>query len=208
MTLPLPHLRRGALARVDPLIGLVPLSLTVFQYNPAELSRTLTARKGDRQSWLGAVPEETLAMKIELDATDPRDHNPQQTLPQTIYPALSALEMLLCQPVAVCMANLALSRLGALQVLPPRAAVSVLLWGRRIVPVQVNRLGIQETAFDGHLNPIRAEVDLDLQVLSHQELGFLSVGTFLHFANQIQREVFASSEAQSSAFTALSSFSL
>ena len=197
MTMPLPHLRRGAIARVDPIIGVVPLSLTVFQYNPAEISRTITPQAAGGNTRSGSVPEETLSMRVELDAADQLERGEQGPMSSSIYPALSALEMLVCPPAAATLASLALSRLGAIEAIPPLPPVAVLLWGIRVLPVRVTQLGVKETAFDSDLNPIRAEVDLGLRALSYRELGWRNAGTLLYLANQLRREVFAVSEALS-----------
>ena len=204
MTMPVPHLRRGAIARVDPIAGVVPLSLAVFQYNPAELSRTLTPAEAGGHPRAGSVPQETLSMRVELDAADQLERGGQGSARASIYPALSALERLICPSAAVTLANFALSRLGAIEVIPPLPPVAVLLWGIRVLPVRLTQLGVKETAFDSSLNPIRGEVDLSLRVLSYQDLGWLHAGTFLYLANQLRREVFAGIEASSAVSAAAS----
>lgn len=202
MRAPIPHLRRGALARVDPVIGLVPSSLTVFQYNPAELSRTLAPReRGGAGSWFGAAPEETFSMRVELDAADQMEAG-ERLLHPGVYPALSALEMLVHPSVTDILLTSFLTRTGVVEVYPPEAPVAVLMWGTRVVPVRVTQLGVRETAFDSHLNPIRAEVDLNLRVLSADELGFKHFGAYLYLGNTLRREILSRAHGVRSAPTA------
>ncbi|MCG8421427.1 MAG: hypothetical protein MJE77_26205 [Proteobacteria bacterium] len=208
MTVPVPHLRRGAIARVDPIIGVVPTSLAVFQYNPAELSRTMAAQSANGSTRSGSVPHETISMRVELDAADQMERGDQGIVRPSIYPSLSALEVLIYPSVVTTLANLAQSKLGAIEVIPPQSPVAVLLWGTRVLPVRVTQLGVKETAFDKELNPIRADVDLGLQVLTYDDLGWLNVGSFLYLANQLRREVFAAANLLTAGPAAASSFTL
>jgi hypothetical protein len=66
---------------------------------------------------------------------------------------------------------------GGVKTSVPRKQVPTLLfvWGAgRIVPVRVTSLTITETLFDGLLNPTHAEAQLELRVLTSEEIGALS----------------------------------
>lgn len=190
-----PRVAKGAIVGLDPLNPLA--SVVVFQYNPESLSRTLQARTsgGDEQGGvlrLAGPPEESIKLAVEIDATDQLETGNQVATGMGIYPALSALEMLLYPKSALVIANEVLLRLGVIEVIPMEAPLTLLIWGaRRIVPVRITEFSITEDAFDTDLNPIRAKVDLGLKVLTYTELGLLSPGGALFMAHQIAKEVMA-----------------
>src|SRR5688572_22204673 len=100
-TSPLPTARmiRGAIVGIDPFNPLA--SVTVFQYNPDTLTRTLQAQMGseggDRseQLRLKGAPVETIKVDVEIDATDQLERDDALAKSLGIYPQLSALEMLI-----------------------------------------------------------------------------------------------------------------
>src|SRR5215469_4578625 len=107
-----PLLTRGALIGIDIFNPLA--SIIVFQYNPDTMTRRVDARTtgsqdgGDKTEALrlSGPPRETITLNVEFDAADQPDVTP------TVYPALSALEMLLYPKSAVVVANTALALLG------------------------------------------------------------------------------------------------
>jgi hypothetical protein len=62
-----------------------------------------------------------------------------------------------------------------------------------VLPVSLTGLTITEEAYDALLNPIRAKVDLTLNVLSYNDLKFGSVGHALFLAHHVAKEVMATS---------------
>src|SRR5262249_3309640 len=55
---------------------------------------------------------------------------------------------------------------------PERLPVVIFIWGPfRVLPVNIVSLSINETAYDPLLNPIRAEVSVNLQVLTPSQLA-------------------------------------
>ena len=109
-----------------------------------------------------------------------------------IYPTLASLEMMLYPKSAVVIANEVLLNLGIIEVIPPEAPLTVLVWGlKRVVPVRLTDLSITEEAFDPKLNPIRARASLGLRVLTYQDLGLLTPGGALFMAHQMAKEVMA-----------------
>jgi hypothetical protein len=181
-------------------------SVIVFQYNPDTLTRRLEARatggdEGDRSEAfrLTGPPKETITLKIEIDGTDQVGGLNPLNLVTGIYPTLSALEMLLYPKSLTVIKNAALARLGNIEIVPPEAPLTLFVWGMgRVLPVRLTSFSITEQAYDGLLNPIRADVDLSLLVLSYHDLPFDSVGYQLFLAHQISKEVLATSNVLNS----------
>jgi hypothetical protein len=192
-----PKTLKGALVGLDPLNPVA--SIIVFQYNPDTLSRTVTAQSvasnADRSEVLRlkGPPQESIACTIEIDAADQLEQGSGSAESMGVYPALSALEMLVYPKTALVIANEVLARFGIIEVVPPEAPLALFVWGlKRIVPVRITQFTITEEAYDPSLNPIRAKVQLDMRVLTYNDLGLLSVGGALFMAHQIAKEVMAS----------------
>jgi hypothetical protein len=89
-------------------------------------------------------------------------------------------------------ANEALASAGVIEVIPPEAPLTIFVWGfKRALPVRVTSITISEEAFDPNLNPILAKATLQLTVLNYKDLGLLSVGGAMYMANQVIKEVMA-----------------
>lgn len=70
--------------------------------------------------------------------------------------------------------------------------MTLFVWGpKRILPVRISGLTINEEAFDTDLNPIRAKVSLEMAVLSYSDLGLQSVGGALFMVHQVLKEAMA-----------------
>jgi hypothetical protein len=195
-TSPLPTGRtiRGAIVGIDP-FNPVP-SVTLFQYNPDTLSRTLQAQMGaeggDRseQLRLKGAPVETIKVDVEIDATDQLERDDGQAKSLGIYPQLSALEMLIYPKSALVIANTVLLALGTIEVIPPVAPLTIFIWGpKRALPVKLTEFSIAEEAYDADLNPIRAKVSLGLRVLSTNDLPLTHPGYSLFLVHQVTKEV-------------------
>lgn len=191
-----PRLFKGAIIGLDPLNPLA--SVVVFQYNPETLTRSLVAQTtgGDADRGealrLKGPPEETITLKVEIDAADQLEQ--AQTIATTmgIYPVLASLEMLIYPKSIPTIVNEALMAAGVVEVVPPEAPLTLFVWGvKRVLPVRLTTFSITEEAFDPNLNPIRASVNLGLRVLTYQDLGLLSAGGALFMAHQIIKEVMA-----------------
>jgi hypothetical protein len=191
-----PRLLKGAIVAVKPLS---PASgVIVFQYNPDSLTRTVRARtagaEGDKSEALRlkGPPDETIRLDVELDAADQLEAGDEDAESSGVYPALSRLETLLYPSSAIVIANEALTLLGILEVIPAEAPLTLLVWGsKRVLPVRLTSFTITEEAFDPSLNPIRAKVSLELNVLSYDDLGLLSPGGALFMAHQLAKESLA-----------------
>jgi hypothetical protein len=187
---------------------LIPLpNVIVFQYNPETMQHTWTqaqtATGTTNPLAVKGVPGESFSFTIAMDANDMiTDGSPVAEGIATvsgIYSRLAALEMLL-YPVAGGGANL----LGSVSVSVGTGGVSVgggasagvqrsvpssqvptvlFIWGPgRIVPVRLTGLTITEKLYDALLNPIHAEAQLQLRVLTPEELVHVT-GPLAEIAN-------------------------
>jgi len=186
----------GAILGIDPFNPLA--SVTVFQYNPDTLTRTLQAQMGseggDRseQLRLKGAPVETIKVDVEIDATDQLERDDGLAKSLGIYPQLSALEMLIYPKSALVIANTILLAVGTIEVIPPVAPLTIFIWGpKRALPVKVTEFSITEEAYDANLNPIRAKVSLGLRVLSYNDLPLTHPGYSLFLVHQVAKEVMA-----------------
>ena len=193
-----PKVLKGAIVGVSVLDPLS--SIVLFQYNPDTLTRTLRVKaagsEADKSEALRIVgpPDEAIKLDVEIDAADQLADGDADAARLGVYPALSRLELLLYPSAALTIANEALTLLGVIEVIPPEAPLTLLVWGpKRVLPVRLAGFTITEEAFDPNLNPIRAKVSLDLNVLNYHDLGLISVGGALFMAHQIAKEAMAKS---------------
>jgi hypothetical protein len=187
---------KGALVSFTPTFLPVPVpNVIVFQYNPETMTHTWTqpmpaTKAGTEASNPLAVrgtPGETFSFTIAMDA---RDEIADGSAPAAalaaasgIYSRLAALELLLypatagntgltgtvTAAIAAALSGAAFSPVRTVpqSVLP----VTLFIWGAgRIVPVRVSDLTVTEQLFDAALNPIHAEAQLTLRVLTPAEL--------------------------------------
>jgi hypothetical protein len=190
-------LLKGAIVSVDPNIG-VPLGLITFQYNPEQVTRTLSPQSvGDEPDRteilrLKGPPIETIKCTVEIDATDQLASSNPVALQFGIQPQLSALELLVYPSSAVLIANEVLSFLGTVEILPMESALTLFVWSKtRVTPVRVTDIDITEEAFDPQLNPIRAKVSLGMRVLNVNDVGFLTPAGALYMVYQVEKEALA-----------------
>ncbi|MFF7133738.1 hypothetical protein ACFZBZ_15425 [Streptomyces sp. NPDC008196] len=198
-----PRLLKGALVGTDPANPFA--SVIVFQYNPERMTRRLTARsvrghedEGGRSEpfRLTGPPKEAITVNVELDAADQLEIADPLTVVSGVSPALSALEMLLYPKSSTVIANTVLAELGNIEIIPPRAPLTVFVWGpQRVLPVRLTGFTITEEAYDTALNPIQAKVDLTLDVLSYSDLKRSDPGYSLFLAHQIAKELNATAGA-------------
>ena len=193
-----PRVQKGALVGLDPANPLA--SVIVFQYNPETVTRTLAPQAAGNQGAAGSTaaseamrltgpPQETIKLDVVIDATDQLEQVRAPATQVGIHPQLASLEMLLYPKSALVIANEALLRLGVIEVIPPEAPLTVLVWGaKRVLPVRLTDFSITEEMFDPNLNPIHAKVALGLRVLNYRDLGLLSVGGAMFMAHQLVKE--------------------
>jgi hypothetical protein len=189
-----PKLMKGALVSIslpNPIPSVIP-----FQYNPDSLTRTLEAQmaggeNADRSEALRikGAPVETIKLEIEIDASDKLEEDDSLAKASGIYPNLSALEMLIYPRTETVIANTLLMMAGTIEVIPPEAPFTLLVWGpSRILPVRLTEFSITEESHDVNLNPIRAKVSLGLRVLSYNDFPQDHPGYNLFLAHQVSKE--------------------
>ncbi|MHB8347336.1 MAG: CIS tube protein [Acidiferrobacterales bacterium] len=155
-------LSKGALVRLESRKG-TPRAI-VFPYNPESLQHSLrVATPSDILAAPGqaATPATTVIEMIRftlvLDHADAMQTlDPSLIAPQTgLHPILSALELLLREDAQL-----------------PANGATVFVWGtKRIVPVRLVELDVQERLFDPSLNPLHAIVHVTLRALDGTEPG-------------------------------------
>ena len=171
-----PKLLKGALVTIDPD---KPQARQVieFQYNPETMTRRLEPRAmggegGDKVEVyrLTGTPKETITLSIEIDATDKLEQGDPQVVAAGIHHVLAALEVLVYPTVETVTQNLSLAQQGNIEIIPPEAPLTLLIWGpERVLPVRLSSLSITEEAYDPNLNPIQAKAELSLQVLAYSD---------------------------------------
>jgi hypothetical protein len=196
-------LMRGMLMSFsDPNLGRVP-TLVPFQYNPAEVTRTIKVnRTADGQALrLKDYPTESYALKLELDGVDAVDK--PITGVMGVQPLLAAIEQMLEPTTSLGVIGAVGSALtGAVSVLTgsdsspipaPSLPLVVLAWSAsRIVPVRIDSYTTHETGFNAALLPVQATVDLSLTVLRNTDLtSDLKMANFIAYAYQAARSALA-----------------
>jgi hypothetical protein len=191
-----PRLQRGYLLSFDQ--ARQRKVTIVFQYNPETVTRRLdvraTGQEGDRAEAirLTGTPRETISFSVEIDAADQLEAGDSTTLKYGIYPVLSALELLLYPSIEHVKKNLELAQAGNIEIIPPEAPLTILVWGtHRTVPVGISGFSITEEAYDTMLNPIRAKIDLSLNVLSYSDLKPSNFGFHYFMAHHEDKEFIA-----------------
>jgi hypothetical protein len=205
-----PRLLKGALVQVDPLNP--QRTLVLFQYNPDRVTRSLQVRSSNGETnsqepmRLSGPPDETINIEIEIDATDQLETGVGSAGQVGIHPALAALELLVYPSAAQVITTEALARAGILEIIPPEAPLTLLVWGTlRIVPVHLTSYSITEEAFDPNLNPIRASVELSMRVLNYHNSGLVSPAGVAFMAHQVTKEALAAVQLANTADAALRS---
>ena len=159
-----------------------------FRFNPESLSRSLTIEAAPAPSGTeGAAPQastdptaeasadaamgalkESFSVQIRLDFAD-RDES-VSNLPEEygIAPEIAAIEDLVYPAETAADA----SSDGTEGVRARRARPTVLfVWGRkRVLPVRIASLTINESVYNDQLNPVRAEIDVALEVLAEADV--------------------------------------
>jgi hypothetical protein len=194
----LPRPIRSGLVLVDPRLG-IPKRVIVMQFNPDTLSRTLTPQtttgeSGDRSEALRltAPAIETWQFDAQIDATDQF----VRPAPNGILPELAVLELLIHPPVSRLLANQRLADLGTIEITPIQSPLALWVWGdKRVLPIRVTQLTVNETYFGLNLDPVRATVTIEFRVLSSMDLPTHSLGGDIFLAHLAQQELLALSAA-------------
>jgi len=182
-------------------------TIVVFQYNPGELSRSLQQKRvpgcgsgepSQAEAFrVDGPPNETITLKAEFDSDDAvMDGNPVPSA-VGVRPALASLEMLLYpkdqQGLGAALGAIASGLGGALSggasysIPPDELPVVLFVWGPgRVLPVRLTGLTVREQEFDMLLNPIRAEVDLSLEVLKRLPSDHPAYGVWQYTEKQMR----------------------
>jgi len=191
---------RSGIVLVDPELG-TPQRVIVLQFNPDTLERSISPQSaggsgdsggggsgnGDRNEALRlkGPAQETWKFTAEIDATDQFEI----AAPDGIHPQLAVLEMLV-QPTAAQLREASrLAKKGTIEISPIEMPLTLFTWGsKRVMPVRLTELSINESAFDVNLNPIRASLSIGLKVLTVSDLPLGHQGAELYYAHLAQKE--------------------
>jgi hypothetical protein len=191
---------RSGIVVVDPERG-TPLRVIVLQFNPDTLERSVApqaageggeaggggAGSGDRNEALRlkGPAEEQWKFTAEIDSTDQLEI----PAPNGIHPQLAALEMLVQPTTAQLREQSRLAQRGSIEISPIEMPLTLFTWGtKRIMPVRLTELSINESMFDVNLNPIRASLSMGMKVLSVTDLPTGHPGANLYLAHLAQKE--------------------
>jgi len=187
---------RGALIDFTQTLLIPTPNVIIFQYNPEAITHSWTqsqpsGAQGNPLAVTG-MPRESFSFTLVMDANDQIGDGNTLAEASGIYSRLAALEMLLYPTGAAGLASLlgqvsanisvggssiggsiGGSSAGAKATVPiSQVPTALFIWGPgRIVPVRVTGLTINEKIYDGLLNPIHAEAQLQLSVLTPEELA-------------------------------------
>jgi len=178
-------LMRGAMIEYGTdLIGPIP-NVVIFQFNPEALVRSFVApQRPDaanerEQSQAGEAVFEKISLKAHFSAADALDENKVLARGFGIGPQLAALEKMVLPGGKVAgLIGAAVDAIGdALglggdddapsQPIPRQAFPRILfIWGlTRLHPIKIESMRINELEYDNLLNPVRAEVDMEISVI-------------------------------------------
>lgn len=194
-----PRWVKGAIVAIDlSNQGAAPTTIA-FQYNPEELSRTLTPMSARREhqgriqalGFTGA-PEETFTVKTKISTRFAEDDAAGKSDASIgILHLLSALEMLLYPRSDQVSTNQGLLDDGKIEIGGGvyDAPLTLFVWGpNRVLPVLITRAEIREQFFDTNLNPVHAEIDISMKALSYSDLDSSHKGYTLFLAYQKGKE--------------------
>jgi hypothetical protein len=179
-------LLRGALIEYGTsLIGPIP-NVVIFQYNPETLTRTMqvpqrpSGPNARESTQAGEKPVEKISFKAQFSAADELADNKILARTFGVGPRLSALEKMV-NPSSILSGLIgeALDKIGdALglgggaqdpsQPIPREKFPRILfIWGlTRVLPVTIDSMRISELQYDFLLNPVQADVDIEVGVIN------------------------------------------
>jgi hypothetical protein len=196
------------------LLGALP-NIVVFQFNPVDVTRTpAVAEPAPDFTDTGSInvreqtspPGETISFTLKVDANDQLAAGSKIAAASGILPMLSALELLMVpkSQLAINLVNLVRKKKNAPYQSPPQKLPTVLFFwgGYRILPVVINNMTITETEYDPLLNPVRADVSVNLQVLVPDQLKGDKLSRAAFYYTQGVKEVMATLQEANAGFTA------
>jgi len=191
---------RSGIVVVNPDTG-TPQRVIVLQFNPDTLERTVAPQSagdsgdggsggtgsGDRNEALRlkGPAQESWKFTAEIDATDQFEI----AAPDGIHPQLATLEMLVQPTTEQLRAASRLSQKGTIEISPIEMPLTLFTWGsKRVMPVRLTELSVNESAFDVNLNPIRASLGIGMKILTVSDLPAGHRGADLYMAPLAQKE--------------------
>ncbi|MET9790203.1 hypothetical protein [Streptomyces canus] len=191
---------RSGIVVVNPDTG-TPQRVIVLQFNPDTLERTVAPQSagdsgdggsggtgsGDRNEALRlkGPAQESWKFTAEIDATDQFEI----AAPDGIHPQLATLEMLVQPTTEQLRAASRLSQKGIIEISPIEMPLTLFTWGsKRVMPVRLTELSVNESAFDVNLNPIRASLGIGMKILTVSDLPAGHRGADLYMAHLAQKE--------------------
>ncbi len=202
-------LLRGALIEYGTdLIGPIP-NVVIFQFNPESLNRSFTIPRPPggaerEQAQAGEPTTESIGLRAYFSAVDALAENKVLARAFGIGPQLAALEKMVLPGGKIAgLVGAAIDAVGSAlgmgggaepptQTIPRQPMPRLLfIWGlTRVQPVRIESLKINELEYDSLLNPIRAEVDIELAVTKVSECSddWLAKGaqTYTELAKEAQ----------------------
>jgi hypothetical protein len=181
----MPLLRGAMIEYGTGLIGPIP-NVLIFQFNPESLSRTMqipqrpTGATQRETTQAGEKTFEKISFKAHFSAANMLDEDKDLAKLFGIGPQLCALEkMVLPSSKIAGLIGKAIDAIGdalgvggdddaPAQPIPREKYPRILfIWGlTRVLPVTIDSMTISEVEYDSILNPLRAEVDLQLSVIT------------------------------------------
>lgn len=206
----IPRPIRAGVVVVNPERG-TPERIIVLQFNPDTLERSVApqaageggeagqggAGSGDRNEALRlkGPAEEQWKFTAEIDSADQLE----VPAPNGIHPQLAALEMLVQPTTRQLREHSRLAGKGTIEISPIEMPLALFTWGRkRVMPVRLAELSINESMFDVNLNPIRASLGIGMKVLSITDLPVGHRGADIYLAHLAQKERMAAAASAGS----------
>ncbi|KGJ04204.1 hypothetical protein [Paracoccus versutus] len=158
---------QGAFAVYNPDDTAVMASFIPFRFNPESLTRQLQLEQAQGADASSGALKESFSVVLRFDLADRVEAHSSLPVEFGVLPEISALEELLYPVESETEAPSDGSE-------PVRARgrrpIVLFIWGeRRVVPVKITGMAIAETFFNGKLYPVRAEIEVGLEVLGEAE---------------------------------------
>ncbi|MGD9091220.1 MAG: hypothetical protein PVF74_00120 [Anaerolineales bacterium] len=183
------QLVKGAIEILDPRTS--KTTTIAFQYNPESMSRDVTPAQLEREEagpQFKGAPKETFKLSVIIDADG------LSAKLDGILPELATLETLIYPQSKDVKKTADQQKKGNVEVVTGYDAPLILFaWGpKRVVPVTITSLKIEEEAFNRLLNPIRAKVTLGLEALNYDQVHQKEKAHQLFLTYQKNKEELAS----------------
>ena len=201
------RLMKGVFVEIQSQIFGPKPNIVPFQFNPDSLTRTINTRSsynesgeegmqgktGASRDLKGAfMPAESMSMTLRLDATDKLNEGNLIARTTGIQPALSALELMMYPRTEPTLQSLPTQ--GKKHLYDPLRLLPLILFimgPLRVLPVKISSMTITEQEFDTKLNPIRADVQLSLEVMTSDDLSVPGIIKRVYDYTKIRKEAMA-----------------